>query len=104
MVLSNESADRSVVSQNGSSGEVANMATAIDRRTPSYKREVSWQAHTIDANAVHKTLTRLWTEVGDERRAASGLPRRETDAAMMRTRTINLIGVSDDMEHSDRIN
>jgi hypothetical protein len=69
----------------------------------SFRREVSWQAATIDANAVHKTLLRLWGELVDERRAALGRPRRDPDGAWMRTRTINLIGIADDSDEADRI-
>jgi glucose-6-phosphate dehydrogenase assembly protein OpcA len=84
------------------------LALAGDRAvsTPesrSYKREVSWQAATIDANAVHKTLLRLWGELSDERRAATGRPRRDADSAFMRTRTINLIGIADDVMEAERI-
>lgn len=72
--------------------------------TRSFKREVSWQAETIDANAVHKTLLRLWNELTDERLEAMGRPRRDADAALMRTRTINLIGIADDVADAERIN
>lgn len=75
--------------------------TSASNRT--LRREVSWRAHTIDANAVHKTLQRLWSEVIDERRAAMGRPRRDPDSAIMRTRTLNLIAIADDSEAAERI-
>ncbi|MCC6793097.1 MAG: glucose-6-phosphate dehydrogenase assembly protein OpcA [Thermomicrobiales bacterium] len=84
------------------------LAVAGDRQVSiearSFKREESWQAETIDANAVHKTFQRLWNELADERLEALGRPRRDPDAALMRTRTINLIGIADDTVVADRIN
>src|SRR5262245_11039123 len=86
-----------------SNGEVPSQPGSARRLPPSYKRVVSWQAHTVDPTAVQRALTRLWNEVAEERREALGKPRREGDAALMRTRTINLVGIADTTDDSDRI-
>lgn len=77
--------------------------TPIERTATSYAREMSWQAPAIEANAVQKTLQRLWAEIADERRATAGRPRTAGDAATMRTRTINLIAIAGDPAEADRI-
>jgi glucose-6-phosphate dehydrogenase assembly protein OpcA len=84
------------------SAPMANVAVA-ERQPIAVEREVNWQAHTIEANTVHKTLQRLWDEIGDQRRAESGRPRVAADAALMRTRTINLIAVADTGRDAARI-
>jgi glucose-6-phosphate dehydrogenase assembly protein OpcA len=91
--------DASAVATNGLSSD-----SGATRKLPrSFKREESWVAHTVDPTAVQRKLTRLWAEVVEERRAAIGKPRREGDAELMRTRTINLIGIADTPEYSERI-
>lgn len=62
--------------------------------------ETSWQASTIEANTVHKTLQQLWDKIAEERRAAARRPRFASDAAQMRTRTINLIAIADSEEEA----
>lgn len=80
-------------------------ATAIesDGRTKTIERELSWQAPAIEANTIHKTLQRLWAELGEERREAIGKPRATVDGALMRTRTINLIAIADTTSEANRI-
>ena len=78
-------------------------ASSQARSAALLEREMSWQAATIDANTVHKTLQRLWSEITEERRAAAGRPRSISDAAQMRTRTINLIAIADDATKAERI-
>lgn len=77
--------------------------TPIVRTAASYARELSWQAPTIDANAVQKTLQSLWAEIAEERQIGAGRPRAATDTATMRTRTINLIAIADDPADAERI-
>src|SRR5215216_4234859 len=93
--------DADAVAANGLSAD--GMIATTRKQARSFKREESWVAHTVDPTAVQRTLTRLWAEVVEERRAAIGRPRREGDAELMRTRTINLIGIADTTEYSDRI-
>jgi len=95
--------DGATASTNGITGELSLPAATVKKEPRSFKREVSWQAHTIDANAVQRTLTRLWNEVVDERRAAEGKPKRDGDAALMRTRTINLIAIADTSDDAERL-
>lgn len=89
-------------STNGTRKPAGGTGAASHRHTV-IEREVSWQAHTIEANTVHKTLQRLWDEIGDQRRAGSGRARVTGDAALMRTRTINLIAVADTGRDAARI-
>ena len=95
--------DGAAISANGLTGEVAVPAAVVKKEPRSFKREVSWQAQIIDASAVQRTLTRLWNEVIDERRAADGKPKRDGDAALMRTRTINLIAIADSSDDAERL-
>lgn len=83
--------------------EPAAAVATTERSNDMIEREVNWQAHTIEANTVHKTLQRLWDEIGDQRRALAGRPRMAADAALMRTRTINLIAIADTGRDATRI-
>ena len=102
-MIPTSASDGASVSTNGITGELSLPAATVKKEPRSFKREVSWQAHAIDANAVQRTLTRLWNEVVDERRAAEGKPKRDGDAALMRTRTINLIAIADTSDDAERL-
>lgn len=103
MPSSDSTAGRDVASSNGVTGSAMIEAIPVAREEHPFKREVSWLAPTIDANAIQRTLTRLWSEIVDERHKGEGRPRREGEAARMRTRTINLICIADDTDQAERI-
>ena len=66
-------------------------------------REVWWQASSVDAGTVDRTLQRLWSEIADGRHRVTGRTRAAVDGALMRTRTLNLIAIADTPEDADRI-
>ena len=81
-MMSTSASDGASIAANGVTGELALPAATVKKEPRSFKREVSWQAQTIDATAVQRTLTRLWNEVIDERRAVAGKPKRDGDAVI----------------------
>ncbi len=82
---------------------ITSSAVPASKGMVSYDVEKSWQAPTIDSNAIQKTLEELWMQISERKVQASGKPVLPGSAAIMRTRTINLISVVDSMAEADRV-
>lgn len=63
---------------------------------PPLTRSEHWKSDSINPNTIGRTLSRLWSEIADERRAGDRLSRAVAEAASMRTQTVNLIVVTDE--------
>ncbi len=62
---------------------------------PPLTRSEHWQSDSINPNSIGRTLSRMWTEIAEERKSGNRLSRAVAEAASMRTQTVNLIVVTD---------
>ena len=62
---------------------------------PALTRNEHWESDSITPGAVSRALTRMWSDIGAERRSGNRLSRAVAEAASMRTQTVNLVVVAE---------
>jgi glucose-6-phosphate dehydrogenase assembly protein OpcA len=57
-------------------------------------RSEHWESNQISPNVIGRVLTRMWSDIADERRSGNRLARQVAEAASMRTQTVNLVVIA----------